>query len=333
MTTDLRTDEQLEQRLRAACHAVIPHLGESRTAGDWDDHDDDAYDHDEASTLATVTPFPITRTTGRAQLVGAAAAALLVAGGAAVWAGGRYASDDAGTVAQSQPVLPAEIVATVLATPPGSSVPCFDVNCKPLDRLPVVAGAADFYVGPESLGTAVVNQEMLDQVGIIRCLGLTAAGSVCQRIEGIAGVGLVTYPTNVSAPSTVLGDQAVTTVDIEVGTTFTDVSPADYANTWGSIPDGEMRPHRLLCAVTTGSSTTAPVTPMSRGRNSPACWCGLRSPMKWQTSCPRSPTVSVARPDRPPSRTSWWSRHSPAPGMRTTTTAMGWSTAGWAASW
>jgi hypothetical protein len=173
-------------------------------------------------------------------LVGAAAAAaLLVAGGAAVWAGGRYASDDAGTVAQSQPVLPAEIVATVLATPPGSSVPCFDVNCKPLDRLPVVAGAADFYVGPESLGTAVVNQEMLDQVGIIRCLGLTAAGSVCQRIEGIAGVGLVTYPTNVSAPSTVLGDQAVTTVDIEVGTTFTDVSPLTTPTPGAASPTGK----------------------------------------------------------------------------------------------
>jgi len=240
MTTDLHTDDQLEQRLRAACHAVIPHLGESSTfAGDTCDHD--AYDHDayEVSTLATVTAFPTARSTGRTRLVGVAAAALLVAGGAAVWAAaGRPASDDAGTVAQSQPVLPTGVVATVLAPPTGSSVPCFDINCAPLDRLPVVAGTADFYVGPESLGTAVVNQEMLDQVGIIRCVGLTADGSACQRIEGIAGVGLVTYPTNIAAPSTVPGDQAVQTIEIEVGTTFTDVSPADYANIWGGIHDG-----------------------------------------------------------------------------------------------
>ncbi len=239
MTTDLHTDDQLEQRLRAACHAVIPHLGESSTfAGDTCDHD--AYDHDayEVSTLATVTAFPTARSTGRTRLVGVAAAALLVAGGAAVWAAaGRPASDDAGTVAQSQPVLPTGVVATVLAPPTGSSVPCFDINCAPLDRLPVVAGTADFYVGPESLGTAVVNQEVLDQVGIIRCVGLTADGSACQRIEGIAIVGLVTYPTNIAAPSTVAGDQAVTTLDIEVGTTFTDVSPAEYANTLGGIPD------------------------------------------------------------------------------------------------
>jgi len=239
MTTDLHTDDQLEQRLRAACHAVIPHLGET-SAFSGDTYDHDAYDHDldEVMTLATVTARSTARATGRTRLVGVAAAALLVAGGAAVWAAaGRPASDDAGAVAQSQPVLPTEVVATVLATPTGSSVPCFDINCAPLDRLPVVAGAADFYVGPESLGTAVVNQEMLDQVGIIRCLELTADGSACQRIEGIAGVGLVTYPTNIAAPSTVAGDQAVTTLDIEVGTTFADVSPAEYANTLGGIPD------------------------------------------------------------------------------------------------
>ncbi|HQZ35177.1 MAG TPA: hypothetical protein PK020_12175 [Ilumatobacteraceae bacterium] len=240
MTTDLRNDEQLEQRLRAACHAVIPHLGDRPIVGDeFDDHD---HDLDEASTLATVTAFPTVRATGRTRLVGIAAAALLVAGGAAVWAAnGRPASDNAGAVALSQPLLQYDVVATVLATPTGSSVPCFDTNCTPLDRLPVVAGAADFYVGPESLGTAVVNQKMLDQVGIIRCLELTAYGSdgsACQRIEGIAGVGLVSYPTNISAPSTVAGDQAAATVDIEVGTTFTDVSPADYADNWAGSGDG-----------------------------------------------------------------------------------------------
>lgn len=235
MTTDLRTDEHLEQRLRAACHAVIPHLGESSTlAGDTYDQD-----LDEVSTLAPVTVFPKARTTGRTRLVGIAAAALLVAGGAAVWAAAsRPAYDGAGAVAQFQPVLPTEVDAIDTVKPTASSRPCFDINCIPLDRLPMVAGAADFYVGPESLGTAVVNQELFDQVGLIRCLELTTDGRACQRIEGLAGLGLVTYPTTISAPSTVSGNQAGTTLTIEVGTTFTDVSPAEYANYWGGIPEG-----------------------------------------------------------------------------------------------
>jgi hypothetical protein len=110
---------------------------------------------------------------------------------------------------------------------------------------PVVGGAADFYVGPESLGTPVVDQEMLDQFGIIRCVELTADGSACQRIEGIAGVGPVSYPTNVPVPSTVPGDITPRTIGIEIGTTYTGIAPSDYANIWGSGPTGSIAPTPL----------------------------------------------------------------------------------------
>lgn len=250
MTIDQDTDDRLEQRLRTACHAVIPHLADGDTLADNEFADEP---HEEW-TLATVTPLTSTRTTGRARLVGVAAAALLVAGGAGVWAAtGRPASESpsAAETGSATPSLPSQqgssaaVVSTVLAPPTGSSVPCFGTDCTPVDRLPVVAGATDFYVGPESLGTPVVDQEMLDQFGIIRCVELTADGSACQRIEGIAGVGPVSYPTNVPAPSTVPGDITPRTIGIEIGTTYTGIAPSDYANIWGSGPTGSIAPTPL----------------------------------------------------------------------------------------
>jgi hypothetical protein len=250
MTIDQDTDDRLEQRLRTACHAVIPHLADGVTLVD----NEFADEPQEEWTLATVTPLTSTRTTGRARLVGVAAAALLVACGAGVWAAtGRPASEStsAAETGSATPSLPSQqgssaaVVSTVLAPSTGSSVPCFGADCTPVDRLPVVAGATDFYVGPESLGTPVVDQEMLDQFGIIRCVELTADGSACQRIEGIAGVGPVSYPTNVPAPSTVPGDITPRTIGIEIGTTYTSIAPSDYANIWGSGPTGSIAPTPL----------------------------------------------------------------------------------------
>lgn len=250
MTIDQDTDDRLEQRLRTACHAVIPHLADERSFADIEFADEP----DEDWTLATVTPLISTRTTGRARLVGVAAAALLVTGGAGVWAAtGRPASESpsAAETSSATPSLPSQqgssaaVVSTVLAPPTGSSDPCFGTDCTPVDRLPIVGGAADFYVGPESLGTPVVDQEMLDQFGIIRCVELTGDGSACQRIEGIAGVGPVSYPTNVPAPSTVPGDITPRTIGIEIGTTYTGIAPSDYANIWGSGPTGSIAPAPL----------------------------------------------------------------------------------------
>ena len=176
-------------------------------------------------------------------MVGVAAAALLVAGGAGVWAAAsRPAAEDVGSATPSQPVSSDVVVSTVLAPPTGSSVPCLDADCTPVDRLPVVAGAADFYVGPELLGTPVVHQEMLEQFGLIRCVELTADASACQRTEGIAGVGQVSYPTYVVTPSTFPGDITPRMMDIEVGTTYTGIAPSDYANIWGGGPTGSVSP-------------------------------------------------------------------------------------------
>ena len=251
MTIEKDTDDRLEQRLRTACHAVIPHLADGRSFADIEFTDEP----DEEWTLATVTPLTSTRTTGRARLVGVAAAALLVAGGAGVWAATGRPASESPSVAETgsaTPSLPSQqgssaaVVSTVLAPSTGSSVPCLDTDCTPVDRLPVVAGAADFYVGPESLGTPVVDQEMLDQFGIIRCVEFTADGSACQRIEGIAGVGPVSYPTGIVAPDTVPALlTAQTDLGIEIGTTYTAIAPGDYANIWGSRPTGSIAPRPL----------------------------------------------------------------------------------------
>jgi hypothetical protein len=89
---DTLTDDRLEQRLRAACHAVIPHLtdGDSTTR---DALDRDAFGRTgdqsfDASSVpvGTVTALAPARPTTRSPLVGVAAAALLVIGGAGVWA-------------------------------------------------------------------------------------------------------------------------------------------------------------------------------------------------------------------------------------------------------
>jgi hypothetical protein len=78
-------------------------------------------------------------------------------------------------------------LSTIVSAPTGSSVPCLLEDCTPVDRLPVVDGAFDFYAGPESLGTPVVNGEMLDQFGLVRCRELTIDGTACQTLEGLAG--------------------------------------------------------------------------------------------------------------------------------------------------
>lgn len=242
MTTDTIpdtvADDRLEQRLRAACHAVIPHLADesvvaSRAA-------DAGADDMAVAPFAPVVPITSGRATGqsagrpsgRSPLLGAAAAALLVVGGAGVWAlASRPEPSGVGVGVGSAP-------SSVLAPPPVSSptvsVPCFDAACTPVDRLAVVAGAADLYVGPESLGAPNVDQTLLDQVGLLRCTELTADGTTCQRVEGLAGVAPVSYPTGIVSPDTVPAPLSADTESrIEIGTTFTTVTPEQYVAIWG----------------------------------------------------------------------------------------------------
>lgn len=222
MSTDLHPNPRLEARLRDAFGAVIPHLMDGQV--------EPAMEHGERSDEPTWDRDPVVEEPRRSRLPGMAAAVLLVVGAAAVWSASTRpdpavtdpataASVDVSTVTStaSNPTQVESTVSTAVTSPTGSSVPCLVEDCTPLDRLPVVDGAFDFYAGPEALGTPVVDQQWLEQVGLVRCLELTADGTACQRIEGLASVSLVTYPS----------------IGVEIGTTFTSISAADYAAKWG----------------------------------------------------------------------------------------------------
>ncbi len=222
MSTDLHPNPRLEARLRVAFDAVIPHL--------MDDQVELAMEHGERSDEPSWGRDPVVEEPHRSGLLGMAAAVLLVVGAAAVWSASTRpdpavtdpataASVDVSTVTStaSNPTQVESAVSTAVTSPTGSSVPCLVEDCTPLDRLPVVDGAFDFYAGPESLGTPVVDQQWLEQVGLVRCLELAADGTACRRIEGLAAVSLVAYPS----------------IGVEIGTTFTSITAADYAAKWG----------------------------------------------------------------------------------------------------
>ena len=101
-------------------------------------------------------------------------------------------------------------------------MPCFVEGCTQLDRLPLADGAFDLFAGPESLGDPEVDWDLLDQVGLVRCRELTADGTACQRVEGLAGIAPVVYAKHA----------------IEVGTTYTDISAAEYAAQWSVTGSG-----------------------------------------------------------------------------------------------
>jgi hypothetical protein len=93
--------------------------------------------------------------------------------------------------------------------------------------LPLVPGVGDFYAGPESLGEPSI--DMSTFATIVRCTELDPDATRCAAIEGMAGVGPLTYP---SADGTV-----------DVGTTWAEVTPLEYAESWGPTQgDGPTSP-------------------------------------------------------------------------------------------
>lgn len=165
----------------------------------------------------------------RRPVLGAAAAVIAVAGiGGVALLSGR---SDAPAPAAQPPETAATIPSTTpLATPPPSSLPpCDDTGCRGFDRLPVAPGATDYYVGPAHLGTPTISTDWFDT--LTRCVELSDDFATCEKIEGIAGVNLVGYPDAQG--------------EIAIGTTFTDLTPADYAAFWGpsrATPDTGTRP-------------------------------------------------------------------------------------------
>ena len=229
MTTDLHPDSRLENRLRDAFDVVIPLLMDDADGRpEWVDKSEHAAAVDDRF----VTPRR------RSGLLGIAAAVLVIGGGAAVWSTTTRPEPsldvptatnpsatrpvDGATSTTASPVGPGSTVSTSAAGVTSSSVPCLVEGCPPVDRLPVVDGALELFAGPESLGAPTVDRELLNQFGLVRCLELTADGSACQRVEGLAGVGPMSYPD----------------VGVEIGTTYTTVSAADYVAQWSVTGSG-----------------------------------------------------------------------------------------------
>jgi hypothetical protein len=216
------TVDQIERRVRTACQAVVPHLLDTELA---------RADDDEATlTVVSLSPAPPRRAR---RAVAVAVGLVLVAGAGAGWLVLERATTDrevvSGPSPSAPPVVP-EPASTV------TTVPCFGDVCAAVDALAVAPGAADFYVGPLSLGEPTVHIAEFGQVGLTRCVELSADGRTCLRIEGMAGVPLVSYPTELSNLSTVPGD-ASEQAGIEIGTTYTELAPADYAQRWGELRD------------------------------------------------------------------------------------------------
>ncbi|BAN01559.1 PASTA domain-containing protein [Ilumatobacter coccineus] len=170
----------------------------------------------------------------RSRTVASAAAAVAVLGLGGLWAAANR-DDGAAPAPAAQPA--GATTAPDVSRPPdnsaastSSSLPlCTDAGCDGFDPLPVNDGATDFYLGPESLGEPVVHTDWFDT--LTRCVTLSADLGSCDKIEGIAGVNLVSYPLDTGEPAAT--DDAQSGPEISIGTTFTDLDPATYATRWG----------------------------------------------------------------------------------------------------
>jgi hypothetical protein len=198
--------DELEMDLRAALHAVIPHL--------LDDEPSDVHD--------ATAPAPLVRTTaGHAHIarqrarVGTMAAALvlLVGAGAAVLAFGRH---DPGASTTPRAATGAS----------GSKVDCSGGACVGFDQLPLADGVGDYYIGSADLGEPKIDRNVYER--LIRCADLNTAFTECARVEGAAGLNVVSYPASATDP----------TATIDIGTVFTESSPAQYAAAWGPTQGG-----------------------------------------------------------------------------------------------
>ncbi len=146
-----------------------------------------------------------------------AAAAIVVVGVGALVAIERPSSDtqDVAPVAQTPTMSPSTEQSFA------SSELCGDYGCDNFDALPLMAGAASFYRSDTAagLGAETIHLDRFER--LTRCAELAPDGASCARIEGIAGVGLVDYVATGG------------TTAIEIGTTFTTISPTEYAQQWG----------------------------------------------------------------------------------------------------
>lgn len=237
-------DNELDARLRTTFATVMPLLDGPATAT-TNIRDGEGSAHNEAALVFDLAAKPSGANRRRmAGILGAAAATALVVAGLAVTQRDQTETPAAGQSSEQFPAPTAESTTAStgvdydIAAPVGSYLPvsCEERNegpCNPYAELPVADGVSDFYVGPERLGTPVVS---LNEFGrLVRCATLDPSATTCEKLEGYAGVGLTRYPSNVTVDTT--GIEAADALDVEIGTTFTDIAPSEYAKGWGNHPE------------------------------------------------------------------------------------------------
>ncbi|MCU1387635.1 MAG: hypothetical protein JWL72_973 [Ilumatobacteraceae bacterium] len=139
-----------------------------------------------------------------------------------------------------QPASNVPVTSSTAAPVTSTKVACDDNGCNGFDRLPVEAGADDYYVGPESLGDPTVDLPTFEN--LTRCAELSADFTTCVRIEGAAFVGLVSYPA-LAGTTEDTTNRTAGSYQIHIGTTFADVSPEQYASdARSSLGGGENPP-------------------------------------------------------------------------------------------
>ncbi|MFT3852626.1 MAG: hypothetical protein QM733_07815 [Ilumatobacteraceae bacterium] len=104
---------------------------------------------------------------------------------------------------------------------------CDDGGCHGFDRLPVLDGAADYYVGPASLGSPSVDSRFIEQT--LRCVELNATFDGCTKVEGMAIVAAVSYDDVSSGTTVDTTNRPESSYWVSIGTTFVDSSIEDYA--------------------------------------------------------------------------------------------------------
>lgn len=196
------TDSELDDRLRAACQAVIPQLMDGTAA------DSDA--------------LRSTPQRGRFRPTSIAAAIALLVGVGGVYA---VASRDVDNTPLADTPIDASADPATNAAP--RTLSCDDNGCHGWNELPVAPGVTDYYLGPESLGTPKINLNLFES--LTNCAELDPTFTTCTRIEGISQVSLVDYPVP-SGVTIDTVDRSELSYSMHVTTTFTDSGAAAYVD-------------------------------------------------------------------------------------------------------
>ncbi len=216
MSHDLHTpltDDELDARLRSTFATVMPRLDDSSMATDGSTTS--RVEPDDAAVLQLSDGRSARSRRWMAGAASVAAATVLVVVGFALTQRDQVSEPVVGQSSPSTQLADLPETAQVddgpttidyeVAPPVNTLIPqvCGSGegdDCSPYAPLPVADGVSDFYIGPADLGTPVVALHEL--VPLVRWAELDPSATVCNRLEGWAGVALTRYPSEVTVDTT-----------------------------------------------------------------------------------------------------------------------------------